>query len=187
MDNVMLAGPIHSGKTKTFEELVKENYLGIAFTDKLKRLLERMLAAIEDETGEHITYQDLCTTQKSRARGLLAELGAFLDIDNDPRWAMTALTPWYEQGTPPAVLESIRTPGQWRMFKRHGFELVWLDVNVDDQEARAERLGVSPDVLAKSRTRPEESHVQFLREHAKLTLNTSDLSPAEVIEKIRAA
>ena len=187
MKKAMLGGSIHSGKTKTLDNLVADGYMGLLFTENLKILAAKMFQAIADDIGELITYDDLRTTQKTRARPFLAELGVFLGIDDHPRWAKWALVPWYQAKCPPAVVESIRTPAQYRAFKKHGFELVWLDVEPADQERRARALGHDPLKLTVSGAHWSESHSTFLRKHAKLVLNTSRLSPKEVAEAIKAA
>ncbi len=187
IDLVMLGGGIHSGKTRAQQELVQRGYLGLIFSDNLKHLLVKMLAGVEDDTGERFTYEDVAGPSKARMRGLLAEIGIAFDIDNKSRWTATALRPWRAAGRPSAVVESIRTPAQYKNFSRYGFKLVWLDIDLDEQRRRARAFGVSPRELDEMNLRSSESHAPWLREHARLVLDTSKLTPEEVACAIIAA
>jgi len=139
---IALAGNFYSGKTSIARTLGACGWTVLDVTQNLKLILVNMLQS----QGFHIDLNEI-VQNKDKYRSLLQELGIVIDWDLGLGVQM-ALDKWRKAGAKtPAVLDAVRTVGQWKLLEKEGFILVRLNIGEETLIKRAAKFGVTKDRL----------------------------------------
>ncbi len=175
-----ICGPRYSGKTSLCHEL-RDHYgfAVISYTDHLKHLAVKALAAIDFETDEATIIRE-----KALYRPFLQDLGSVLGFDKG--FGVTqVIDEWRRAGSPePVIFDNIRFLPQWTALKGCNFKLVRLDCPHEIQRYRAAKLGVTAKEFDKQGQHKAEAGIA--RQPGEIVINTGQWPLESIAEHVAA-
>lgn len=162
MDRVALCGGCYSGKSTIAQELARQGYTLVNFTDSLKEVAARVLGV----AGLDVTVPEI-KRRKDYYRPFLQALGTLIGYDTNPTWVYQAFPPILEERM---VFDNVRTVEQFHTLRGMGFELVYVQTS---RHQRYLRSGLIAADFTERESHPIENNTR-LYELASLVVNGTD-------------
>lgn len=177
MHDIAFCGFIGSGKTQISNKL-KEKYSGEvrSIATPLKKFAQDILDTLRD--GLSLSYQKL---KKPEHRNFLVYIGEIMrdpNFGNENFWI--SKINFTKNNTKYIYIDDVRHPNESTFLKKHGFAIIRLDVNEQNQQERVIKRDGSFD----SSIRSHHSEINHLNIKPDIIINTNDKTEDEILSEI---